>query len=52
MIYNKAAEGGKAFWKAATADRVILPNGAEAELPTHEPTGWYLDREIERVRRH
>lgn len=47
MIYQKDDGDGKAFWKAATADRVILPNGEEAE-----PTGWYLDREIARVRRN
>ena len=37
MIYKKDDGDGKAFWKAATADRVILPNGEEGE-----PTGWYL----------
>lgn len=42
MIYKKDDGDGKAFWKAATADRVILPNGEEAERLTHEPTGWYL----------
>lgn len=42
MIYKKDDWTGKTFWKAATADRVILPNGEEAKRPTHEPTGWYL----------
>ena len=37
MIYKKDDGDGRAFWKAATADRVILPNGEEGE-----PTGWYL----------
>lgn len=38
MIYKEDDGDGKVFWKAATADRVILPNGEEA----NEPTGWYL----------
>lgn len=42
MIYKKDDEDGKAFWKAATAYRVILPNGEEAERTTGESTGWYL----------
>ena len=42
MICKKDAEDGKAFWKAVTASRVILPNGAEAERMTYEPTGWWL----------
>ena len=42
MIRKKDAEDGKAFWKAVTASRVILPNGAEAERMTYEPTGWWL----------
>lgn len=42
MICKKDDGNGKAFWKAATADRVILPNGEEAERTTYEPTGWYL----------
>ena len=33
---------GNAFWTAATADRVILPNGEKPERITYEPTGWYL----------
>lgn len=42
MIYNKDAGGGKAFWTAVMASRVVLPNGAETELMTYEPTGWWL----------
>lgn len=42
MIYKKDTGGGKAFWTAATAARVILPNGEKAERLTYEPTGWYL----------
>ncbi len=42
MICKKDTGGGKAFWTAATADRVILPNGEKAERLTYEPTGWYL----------
>ena len=42
MIYKKDDGDGKVFWKAATADRVILPNGEEAERTGYEPTGWYL----------
>lgn len=32
MICNKDAGGGKAFWTAVMASRVVLPNGVEAEL--------------------
>ncbi len=32
MICNKDAGGGKAFWTAVMASRVVLPNGAEAEV--------------------
>lgn len=42
MICNKDAGGGKAFWTAVTASRVVLPNGAEAERMTYDPTGWWL----------
>lgn len=42
MICKKDAGDGKAFWTAATAERVILPNGEKAERITYEPTGWYL----------
>lgn len=42
MICKKDDGEGKAFWKAATADRVILPNGEDAEQTTGESTGWYL----------
>lgn len=42
MICKKDAEDGKAFWTAATAARVILPNGEKAERMTYLPTGWYL----------
>nr|DAJ22936.1 MAG TPA: nucelotide kinase [Caudoviricetes sp.] len=31
MICNKDVEGGKAFWTAVMASRIVLPNGAEAE---------------------
>lgn len=42
MICKKDAGDGKAFWTAATAERVILPNGEKAERIAYEPTGWYL----------
>lgn len=42
MIRKNDAGDGKAFWTAATAARVILPNGEKAERITYEPTGWYL----------
>lgn len=42
MICEKDVEGGKAFWVAAIASQVILPNGEEAERKTYEPNGWYL----------
>lgn len=42
MICKKDAGDGKAFWTAATAARVILPNGEKAERMTYLPTGWYL----------
>lgn len=42
MICKKDAGDGEALWTAATADRVILPNGEKAERITYEPTGWYL----------
>ena len=42
MICKKDDGDGKAFWAAATAERVILPNGERAERLTYEPTGWYL----------
>lgn len=42
MICKKDVEGGKAFWTAVTASRVILPNGAKAEQMTYEPTEWWL----------
>lgn len=42
MICKKDAGDGKTFWTAATAARVILPNGEKAERITYEPTGWYL----------
>lgn len=42
MICEKDVEDGKAFWAAAVASRVILPNGEEAERKTYEPNGWYL----------
>lgn len=42
MICNKDAGGGKAFRTAVKACRVVLPNGAEAELMGNDPTGWWL----------
>lgn len=42
MICKKDARDSKAFWTAATAARVILPNGEKAERMTYLPTGWYL----------
>nr|DAK47659.1 MAG TPA: hypothetical protein [Caudoviricetes sp.] len=42
MIYRNDAGDGIAFWAAVTASRVVLPNGAEAERMTYEPTGWWL----------
>lgn len=42
MIYKKDVESGKAFWVAAIASRVVLPNDEEAERKTYEPNGWYL----------
>lgn len=42
MICKKDDGDGKGFWTAATADRVILPNGEEAERTTYKSTGWYL----------
>lgn len=42
MICEKDVEDGKAFWAAAVASRVILPNGEEAERKTLQVSGWYL----------
>ena len=42
MICEKDVEDGKAFWAAAVASRVILPNGEEAERKTYKVSGWYL----------
>ena len=42
MICEKDVEDGKAFWAAAVASRVILPNGEEAEQKTYKVSGWYL----------
>lgn len=42
MICKEDEGDGKAFWTAATASQVILPNGEKAERITYEPTGWYL----------
>lgn len=42
MICNKDAGGGKAFWTAVMASMVVLPNGAEAERMTYDPTGWWI----------
>lgn len=42
MICEKDIEGGKAFWVAAIASHVVLPNGEETKRKTYEPNGWYL----------
>lgn len=42
MICKKDAGDGKAFLPAATADRVILPNGEKAERMTYLATRWHL----------
>lgn len=42
MICKKDAVDGLVFWSAVTAERVILPNGAQYEQFTYEPTRWYL----------
>ena len=42
MICKKDVEDGKAFWAAAVASRVILPNGEEAERKACKVSGWYL----------
>lgn len=42
MICEKDVEDGKAFWAAAVASRVILPNGEEAKRKAHKVSGWYL----------
>ena len=42
MICKKDTGGGIGFWTAVTASRVVLPNGAEAERMTYDPTGWWL----------
>ena len=42
MIYKKDVGHGRVFWSAVTADRIILPNGAQYEQLTYEPTRWYL----------
>ena len=42
MICKKDVGNAHAFWTAVTASRVILPNGAEAEQMTYEPTGWWI----------
>lgn len=42
MICEKDVEDGKAFWAAAVASRVTLPNGEEAERKTYKVSGWYL----------
>lgn len=41
MICNKDAGGGKAFWTAVTASRIVLPNGRETDRMTYDPTGWF-----------
>ena len=42
MICEKDVEDGNAFWAAAVASKVILPNGEEAERKTCKVSGWYL----------
>lgn len=42
MICEKDVENGKAFWAAAVASRVIMPNGEEAERKACKVSGWYL----------
>lgn len=42
MICKKDVEGGKVFWTAVTASRVVLPNGVQYEQLTYEPMRWYL----------
>lgn len=42
MICNKDGGEGKTFRTAVMASRVVLPNGAEAERMTYDPTGWWL----------
>lgn len=42
MICKKDPDGGKVFWSAVKADRVILPNGKKYEQLTYEPTCWFL----------
>lgn len=42
MNRKKDVEHGKVFWSAVTADRIILPNGAQYEQLTYEPTSWYF----------
>lgn len=42
MICEKDVEDGKAFWAAAVASRVILPNGEEAARKGCKVSGWYL----------
>lgn len=50
MIYKKDVGDGEVFWAAVTAERIILPNGAQYEQLTYKPTRWYLDREIARAK--
>lgn len=42
MIYKNDFGNGEVFWSAVTAERVILPNGAQYEHLAYEPTRWYL----------
>lgn len=41
-MYKKDVGDGKVFWSAVTADRIILPNGAQYEQFAYKPTSWYL----------
>lgn len=42
MICKKDVEGGRVFWSAVTAERLIPPNAAQYAQLTYEPTRWYL----------
>ena len=42
MICKKDVGDGKVFWSAVTADRIILPNGAQYGQFAYKPMSWYL----------
>ena len=62
MICRKDVADGKAFWSAVTADRIVLPNGAQYEPdggsikilensdnvshPSHYADGWSNGAEV------